>query len=163
MKGKSVDLGGRRIIKKVNGVDSFTYPLTDVDGDVSTATVTVNVASVDDLPVASNDTINATEDTLFSGNLAGNDTPSGDGGNVWALATGAANGTVTVNADGTFTYTPNANFNGAASFALTVAGTPPDDLIFLLARAITVIAVNDSPVGVADSATLIMNPAEFEN
>ncbi|MBK7548120.1 MAG: cadherin-like domain-containing protein [Rhodoferax sp.] len=47
----------------------------------------------------------------------GNDTPSGDGGNVWSLATAAANGTAVVNADGTYTYTPNANFTGSDSFA----------------------------------------------
>ena len=32
-----------------------------------------------------------------------------------------ANGTVAVNGDGTFTYTPTANFNGADSFTYTVA------------------------------------------
>ncbi|HMX39807.1 MAG TPA: SdrD B-like domain-containing protein, partial [Saprospiraceae bacterium] len=59
-----------------NGPDSFTYTLTDADGDVSTATVTLNVASVDDLPVAKADTFAATEDTVLNGSVAGNDTLS---------------------------------------------------------------------------------------
>ena len=58
---------------------------------------------VNDVPVAADDTLSAVEDTPLTGTLATNDTPSGDGGgNVWALATGPANGTVTVGADGSF-------------------------------------------------------------
>jgi CSLREA domain-containing protein len=82
--------------------------------------------TVNDLPVAVNDTVMATQDTPVSGTLAGNDTPSGDGGNVWALATAPANGTVTVNPDGTFTYTPNANFNGTDSFSYTITDADGD-------------------------------------
>ena len=103
-----------------NGVDSFTYKITDADGDTSIATVTVNVASVNDLPVAVNDTISATEDTTKTGSLATNDIPSGDGGNVWSLVSGAAHGTVTVNADGTFSYVPAANYNGVDSFTYKI-------------------------------------------
>ncbi|MBK7548118.1 MAG: tandem-95 repeat protein [Rhodoferax sp.] len=110
-----------------NGADSFTYTITDADGDVSTATVSFNVGSVDDLPLAVNDSpLGITEDTPFSGTLAGNDTPSGDGGNLWSLATAAANGTAVVNADGTYTYTPNANFTGSDSFTYTITDADGD-------------------------------------
>ncbi|MBK6386927.1 MAG: cadherin-like domain-containing protein [Rhodoferax sp.] len=61
-----------------------------------------------------------TEDTPFTASLASNDTPSGDGGNVWSKTTDPANGTVTVTAAGVFTYTPNANFNGVDSFTYTI-------------------------------------------
>ena len=54
-------------------------------------------AAVDDLPVAVDDSlVGVSEDTPFTGNLASNDTPSGDGGNVWSKTTDPANGTVTV-------------------------------------------------------------------
>ena len=43
-----------------------------------------------------------------------------DGGNTWSLATGPAHGTVTVNADGTFSYVPAANYNGSDSFTYTI-------------------------------------------
>ncbi len=52
-------------------------------------------------PVAFDDLINVTEDMVFSGDLSTNDSPSADGGNVWALASGPANGTVVVNPLGT--------------------------------------------------------------
>ncbi|MBK7548123.1 MAG: hypothetical protein IPI20_09965 [Rhodoferax sp.] len=42
--------------------------------------------------------LGVTEDTPFTASLAANDTPSGDGGNVWSQATDPANGTVTVTA-----------------------------------------------------------------
>ncbi|MBK6386921.1 MAG: retention module-containing protein [Rhodoferax sp.] len=88
-----------------NGVDSFTYTITDADGSTSSATVTLNVGAVNDVPVAVADTpVGVTEDTPFTASLASNDTPSGDGGNVWSKTTDPANGTVTVTAAGVFTY-----------------------------------------------------------
>ncbi|MEW6477896.1 MAG: DUF4347 domain-containing protein, partial [Pseudomonadota bacterium] len=70
-----------------NGTDpvgSFAYTVSDGVTTVSGGTV-IDVSPVDDQPVAANDTIAVTEDTPASGSLALNDTPSGDGGNVWAL------------------------------------------------------------------------------
>ncbi|MBP7914831.1 MAG: tandem-95 repeat protein, partial [Vitreoscilla sp.] len=132
-----------------NGPDSFTYTLTDADGDVSTATVTLNVNSVDDLPIAANDTFVATEDTVLSGNLGSNDTLSGDGGNTFALATGPSHGTVTVNADGTFIYTPAANYNGPDSFTYTL--TDADGDVSTATVTLNVGAVDDLPVAVNDT------------
>ncbi|MEN9466155.1 MAG: hypothetical protein RL081_156 [Pseudomonadota bacterium] len=43
-----------------------------------------------------------------------------------AKASNPANGTVVVNADGTFTYTPNANFTGADSFTYTITDADGD-------------------------------------
>ena len=63
---------------------------------------------------------------MLTGSLATNDTPSGDGGNVWAVATGPSNGTVTVGADGSFVYTPNANYNGPDSFTYTITDADGD-------------------------------------
>ena len=60
--------------------------------------------------------------TRLTGSLATNDTPSGDGGNVWAVATGPSNGTVTVGTDGSFVHTPNADYNGPDSFTYTITG-----------------------------------------
>jgi VCBS repeat-containing protein len=54
-----------------------------------------------------------------SGTSQTNDTPSGDGGmwNLVGVDGGAANGTVTMNPDGSYTYTPDPNFNGTDVFS----------------------------------------------
>jgi len=109
-----------------HGADSFTYTITDADGDTSTATVTLNIASVNDVPLAADDTFTTNEDTPLTGTLTGNDTASGDGGNIWTKATNPAHGTVVVNADGTFTYTPSANYHGADSFTYTITDADGD-------------------------------------
>ena len=112
---------------------------------------------VDNLPVAVNDTVNATEDAVFNGNLAANDTSSADGGNVWALGTGATHGTVIINANGTFSYTPNANYNGPDSFTYTI--TDADGDISTATVTVNVAAVNDIPVANPDVASTPINTA----
>ena len=129
-----------------NGSDTFTYTLTDADGDVSTATVTVNITAVDDLPVAAADTISATEDGgAVTGSLAGNDTPSGDGGNVWALgSTLPTKGSVVITATGGYTYTPAANQNGSDTFTYTL--TDADGDVSTATVTVNITAVNNAPV-----------------
>ena len=68
-----------------------------------------------------------------------------------SLVASAANGTVTLDADGSFTYTPAANFNGTDSFTYTASdGTAVSNVATVT---ITVSAVNDAPVAVNDAAT----------
>lgn len=101
-----------------NTTDEFDVVITDTDGDDTAVTVVIDI--VDDVPVAENDAFGTREDVPVSGNLTGNDTPSADGSNVWALETPPANGRVTINPDGTFTYTPNRGFSGSDSFTYTI-------------------------------------------
>ncbi len=99
-----------------NGMDSFTYQLCDTDGDCSTATVTYTISPVNDVPLATDDSNTTNEDTQVGGDVSTNDTPSGDGGNTWSVVTNPAHGTLTFNNDGTYTYTPEADYNGTDSF-----------------------------------------------
>jgi VCBS repeat-containing protein len=135
-----------------NGTDVFTYQVCDVDGDCSTATVTITINPVDDVPVAVNDTNTTNEDTPVSGTVVGNDTPSGDGGNVWTLVGvngGASHGTVSMNPDGTYTYTPNANYNGTDVFSYQVCDVDGDCSTATVT--ITINPTNDVPVAVNDT------------
>ena len=133
-----------------NGSDSFTFRANDgTANSANVATVSITVNSVDDLPVAVDDDYKVDEDSsVASGSdvpsLAANDTPSGDGGNVWSLATQAAHGTAVVNVDGTFSYTPNANFFGTDSFTYQI--TDVDGDVSLATVSITVNPVNDGPL-----------------
>ncbi|MCB2075758.1 MAG: tandem-95 repeat protein, partial [Novosphingobium sp.] len=103
-----------------NGEDSFTYTVTDEEtGESLTRTVTITVGAESDL-TAQDDTNTTSEDTPVSGSVAGNDSTTSGGTLTFAKESDPANGTVTVNPDGTYTYTPDDNFNGEDSFTYTV-------------------------------------------
>ena len=55
--------------------------------------------------------------------MLGNDTDADGQSLTAALVTGPAHGTLTLNADGSFTYTPAANYNGTDSFTYTAPAT----------------------------------------
>ena len=98
-------------------------------------------------PVAVNDTLSATEDTTASytaTQLLGNDSDPDNDSIFIASVTRGVGGDVTLNPDGTVTFTPDPNFNGSATFTYTVS-----DGNLLSAPAtvtITVAAVNDPAV-----------------
>src|SRR6185369_13802690 len=92
-----------------NGTDSFTYRANDGTVNSNAATVTITVNAVNDAPVANNDTYTVNEDGTLNIPAAGvltNDTDV-DGNPLTAvLVTGPTNGSLTLNANGSFTYTP---------------------------------------------------------
>lgn len=101
-----------------NGVDSFNYQVGDGNGGTQTATVTVNVAPVNDLPVAQNDTATTNSDTL-SINVLANDSDV-DGNNLTvASITPGSNGNTTI-IDNQIVYIPESNFTGEDSFTYSV-------------------------------------------
>lgn len=131
--GGSVSLSGSTVSytppADFNGSDTFTYSLSDGEGGTATGTVTVNVASVNDAPVAGPDSATAFTDiaaTLQVADLLANDSPGpADEASqtlsiVAVTATSSTNGTVVLNNDGTITYTPNSGFTGPASFEYTL-------------------------------------------
>ena len=139
----------------VSGSISFTY--TESNGSpstsTSTSTVTVNVVSQPGhVPVAVNDTFSGHENTVITGNVSANDTPSLDGGNHWTLATGAAHGTVTLNADGSFSYAPAANYSGPDSFTYTVT-----DVDGSASTATVTLAVTPVPLAADDTIAAKQN------
>src|SRR5207237_10399132 len=104
---------------KYNGGDSFTYKANDGTADSNVATVATCAAPVRAAPVAVNDSYNATEDTpltIAAPGILGNDTDVDVDPLTAAVVAQPAHGTVTVNANGSFTYTPALNYNGSESF-----------------------------------------------
>ena len=59
------------------------------------------------------------------------------------LVSGPAHGTLTLNADGSFTYTPDANYNGTDSFTYKANDGTADSNVATVT--LTVTAVNDAP------------------
>ncbi|WP_254721922.1 beta strand repeat-containing protein [Kovacikia minuta] len=138
-----------------NGSDTFTYIAKDSSGASSgTATVSLTVNPVNDLPVAVNDNFPAfDEDTPFSGNVLLNDTDVEDTRPSTAqLITGPANDpNFTLNADGSFNYTPAANFNGSDTFTY-IAKDSSGASSGTATVTLTVNPVNDAPIA---------NPEEY--
>ncbi|MCE9575942.1 MAG: cadherin-like domain-containing protein, partial [Deltaproteobacteria bacterium] len=83
-----------------NGPDTFTYRLTDNDGQQGTAVVTINVTAVNDPPVANADALTVAEDSAATVvNVLANDTSAPDTGEtltVTAVTQPATGGTVTL-------------------------------------------------------------------
>ena len=102
-----------------HGTDSFEYTVTDGDGDTSTATVTITVTPVVDITP---DTATTHAGTPVSTPVLANDSFEGKSPVVSVEAgNGPAHGTVTVNPDGTITYTPQPGYVGNDSYTYTVS------------------------------------------
>jgi hypothetical protein len=102
-----------------HGADSFAYTITDGRGANTAGTVSVTVSPVNDPPEAADDAYTTSEDsvlTLSAPGVLGNDTDAESSGVKAALVNGPASGALALNEDGSFTYTPVANFNGTDSF-----------------------------------------------
>ncbi len=133
-----------------NGTAGFDYTITD--GTLTaTAHVTVTVTAVDDPPVAVADAVTTAEDTaatITAASLLANDTDPDSTPTVTAVSN-ATNGTVAL-VGTTVTFTPTANFNGTAGFDYTISDGTATSTAHVT---VTVTAVNDPPVAVADSVT----------
>jgi hypothetical protein len=136
--------------------DSFTYTVTDSNGVVSnTATVNITVNPVNDPPVATNDTATVDEGNTVVIAVKGNDTDAEDGtpAGVVTIVGAPANGTVTVNANGTVSYVHDGSETTSDSFTYTV--TDSNGVVSNTATVnITVNPVNDPPVATNDTATV---------
>ena len=134
-----------------NGTASFEYTAADEHGATATATVTVDVTPVNDASLAMSLLVAIDEDTTATGTLTATDA-DGDA-LTFSLSSGPSHGTATVNADGSYTYAPTADYNGADSFTYAVGdgngGTSTATVN------VTVVPVNDAPV--ADVASTAVN------
>src|SRR5207248_2621265 len=144
-----------------NGPDSFTFKANDGTVDSSAATVSITVTAVNDPPVAANDSYAATEDTVLTiaapGVLANDSDVDGDPLTA-LIVVGPGHGSVTLNANGSFTFTPAANYNGADSFTYKANdGTLNSNVATVT---ITVTSVNDPPVANAQSVTTNQDTAK---
>ncbi|OZT13803.1 hypothetical protein CHN50_04350 [Priestia aryabhattai] len=124
-----------------NGTDAFTVLVSDGQGATAVSTVTVNVLAVNDLPVTGNLFFLLEEDTILTNQVTATDA-DGDA-LTFSLQNGPINGAAVVNADGTFTYTPNLNFNGTDAFTVLVSDGQGGTAVSTIN--ITIAPVNDAP------------------
>jgi VCBS repeat-containing protein len=132
--------------------DTFEYQLNGG----SSATVTVTVTCVDDLPVAVNDTKTVLEDSGATAiDVLANDTDIDGGPKEVESVTQPANGTVVITGGGTgLTYEPDANYCNEPP------GTTPDTFEYEITGgskatvSVKVECVDDAPVAVDDTETV---------
>ncbi|ELP30330.1 protein containing Cadherin domain protein [Rhodopirellula baltica SWK14] len=152
-----------------SGTTSFDYTVSDGNGGMDTATVSIAVigpGAANNPPVAEDDTYGTLEDIAVNGNVLDGTGSGGtadsdlDGDPLLAILLSApTNGSVSLLGDGSFTYTPTANFEGPTdSFTYRVVdgqGGSDDGLV-----TVNVTPVNDLPVlgdasfGIAEDASI---------
>jgi gliding motility-associated-like protein len=113
------------------GETSFEYNASDgVNNALENGQVIITINPVDDLPIANDDFVTTEQNiSIVNGLTAVNDIPSEDGGNVWSLIGengGAQHGTVSMNTDGVYTYTPDIYFFGTDSFVYSITDADGD-------------------------------------
>ncbi|MEN8166416.1 MAG: Ig-like domain-containing protein [Pseudomonadota bacterium] len=136
------------------GEDSFTYTISDGRGGTSSATVSISITPVNDPPLASDDAYTTDEDVVLvmaaPGVLANDSDIDGDPLTA-SLETAPAHGSVVVNPDGSFSYTPYPDYNGPDGFSYLVAdgnGASDSATVSLIIN-----PVNDPPVLSVDTAS----------
>ena len=105
-----------------HGMDEFVYQICDVDNECDTASVIITVNSINDIPVATNDTASTSENSSVLVDVLNNDNFGGDGplvGPIGLISQGS-HGTAIINNGGTINdptddkiyYTPNYSYTG---------------------------------------------------
>ncbi len=129
---------------------TFTYVVSDGTSYSNLAMVTIIVNNVNDAPVATDNDYTIAEDATASGNVLTDDT--GDGVDSDAdsnplsvvLETGVTEGTLALNLDGSFIYTPTVDYNGVITFTYVATDGLTTSNVALVT--ITIEPVNDAPV-----------------
>ncbi len=134
-----------------SGADEINYRITDSDGDVANAKVSVTVLVGDDLPVAVPDVVTIVEDNSVVLTVLGNDTGLFDPPLVVTVVEEPASGTVTIAMNNTASYVPDPNAFGVDTFKYRV--TDGDGDFSQATVTVTVSGVNDAPVAVDDTAS----------
>jgi VCBS repeat-containing protein len=132
---------------------SLTVRVQDSGGLSDTATVSVNLTDVNEAPVAGGDVYGGDEDVPLAvaaaDGLLQNDADEDGDALSAVLSTGPSHGQVHLADDGSFTYTPNADFDGTDRFVYRASdGTLQSSSTTVV---ISLTPVNDAPVSANDS------------
>lgn len=137
------------------GPDDFVYKLTKVGSAVESAPAQVNINVVNLPPVGVADTYSVAKNATLNVNVAqgvlsgpgGDSDPDGDTITA-SLVQNAANGTLTLNANGSFTYVPNNEFAGTDTFKYRAVDGFSNSLTALgNVATVSITVVNQAPVG----------------
>ena len=134
-----------------NFSDSFTFKVSDGDLDSNTATITIDITPVNDDPIADDDGFAVDEGDDYDGNVSASD-PDGDD-LVFILVDDVLYGTLTFNADGSFTYIHDGSENHSDSFTFKVNDGTVDSNVATID--IVINPINDAPTSANDAFTVL--------
>jgi ankyrin repeat protein len=123
-------------------LNAFTVRAWDgLAASATTVMVKVDTAAVNDAPVANDQSLSTNERTALVGTVTGSDAD----GNLltYSVVANPGHGSVTVQSNGSFTYTPLGNYAGPDSFTFKANDGALDSAPAMVS--ITVIATNDAP------------------
>lgn len=140
--------------------DSFTYIISDGYGGGDIAYVNITVTCINDPPIANNDFYEVDEDEVLSvpfneGVLVNDSDIDGPDPLTANLVGDVSYGTLNLNADGSFDYTPNPDYYGTDSF--TYQAYDGEDYSNVATVTITVNPVNDPPIANDDYYSVLVN------
>ncbi len=125
----------------VSGTDSFTYKASDAALSSAAATVTINIAPVNDAPVASAKSATTAEDQPVNITLSGSDIEND--ALTFSVVAAPAKGSLSGTAPN-LVYTPAANATGTDSFTYKASDASSSSAPVTVS--ITITPVNDAPV-----------------
>jgi large repetitive protein len=136
-----------------HGVDTFTYTITDANGDPSVTTVTITVTNVEDPPVAIDDAKSTSEDSEVSVSVLANDADLDGNLNPASvrIVKHPTNGSAVVKVGGTVTYKPNPDYFGIDMLTYEICDGTVPPLCDTATVTITINSEND-PVKPSDDA-----------
>lgn len=135
----AMTLGGKYLYippRGFSGIVKFTYTVTDAYSQTASTTVTINV-----IPKAFNETVTTPVNTPLTGNLLTNDLGSGLTVTNYQQP---AHGTVIIQPNGAYTYTPTSDYSGPDSFMYTVTDSSGQSSTATVNISVTPLAVNES-------------------
>ena len=145
------------LIPNFVGEDMFDYYICDNGIPVlcDTATVFFTILSIEDPnlnhnPVAVDDAVFTYVNLSVSNTVATNDSDVDNDLLTFSLLSNATNGTVNMNNDGSYTYTPNSGYEGPDNFTYTVCDNGTPVLCDNATVYITVVLNNSAPVAIDD-------------
>ncbi|PJJ60728.1 Ig-like domain-containing protein [Hymenobacter chitinivorans] len=141
------------------GTTTFTYYAIDNADQLSNAAATYTVQVVNRPPVVANDSRDVPLNTAVNGNVALNDYDQEQNVFTVALRTAAAHGTVVLNANGTYTYTPATGYTGPDSFTYTACDNASPSLCSSNATVSLRVFSTSTACTSASGSNLLTNPA----
>ncbi len=145
-------------VTNFSGTDSFSYRANDGTSNSNVAVVSIAVGTASSAPTAASDNYTVPANTALvipSPGVLLNDSDPNNHSITAVLVSGAAHGSVSLNANGAFTYTPNANFNGSDAFSyMANNGTVNSNAATV---SISVGSGSNVPVAADDNYTVTVN------